>query len=157
MQEKPCSMKNYLKFSSVKHNATLKCSQSVNKRSLRVVRICADLPPPPLSRPQGPDYRLYKSEPELTTVAEVDEGNGEDRSEHPSDREHVGGKGTVEWWCCSFSVKPGAYRSTHGGGVGGHESSEKPVKFHCAQKALLLFPPLDSRWQLCVWVTQGSL
>ncbi|XP_030587386.1 pleckstrin homology domain-containing family A member 5 isoform X4 [Archocentrus centrarchus] len=42
---------------------------------------------------EGPDYRLYKSEPELTTVAEVDESNGEDRSEHPSDREHVGNKG----------------------------------------------------------------
>ncbi|XP_037834064.1 pleckstrin homology domain-containing family A member 5 isoform X12 [Kryptolebias marmoratus] len=41
----------------------------------------------------GPDYRLYKSEPELTTVAEVDENNGEDRSEHPSDREHAGNKG----------------------------------------------------------------
>ncbi|XP_054633557.1 pleckstrin homology domain-containing family A member 5-like isoform X11 [Dunckerocampus dactyliophorus] len=34
----------------------------------------------------GPDYRLYKSEPELTTVAEVDESNGEDRSEHPVDQ-----------------------------------------------------------------------
>ncbi|XP_008277152.1 pleckstrin homology domain-containing family A member 5 isoform X1 [Stegastes partitus] len=42
---------------------------------------------------EGPDYRLYKSEPELTTVAEVDESNGEDRSEHPSDREHAGQKG----------------------------------------------------------------
>ncbi|XP_028440055.1 pleckstrin homology domain-containing family A member 5 isoform X4 [Perca flavescens] len=42
---------------------------------------------------QGPDYRLYKSEPELTTVAEVDESNGEDRSEQPSDREHSGNKG----------------------------------------------------------------
>ncbi|XP_077567741.1 pleckstrin homology domain-containing family A member 5-like isoform X11 [Stigmatopora nigra] len=30
----------------------------------------------------APDYRLYKSEPELTTVAEVDENNGEDRTEH---------------------------------------------------------------------------
>ncbi|XP_027128535.1 pleckstrin homology domain-containing family A member 5 isoform X4 [Larimichthys crocea] len=39
----------------------------------------------------GPDYRLYKSEPELTTVTEVDEGNGEDRSEHPS--EHSANKG----------------------------------------------------------------
>ncbi|XP_054476537.1 pleckstrin homology domain-containing family A member 5-like isoform X2 [Anoplopoma fimbria] len=39
---------------------------------------------------EGPDYRLYKSEPELTTVAEVDESNGEDRSEHQSDREHSG-------------------------------------------------------------------
>ncbi|XP_054476536.1 pleckstrin homology domain-containing family A member 5-like isoform X1 [Anoplopoma fimbria] len=42
---------------------------------------------------EGPDYRLYKSEPELTTVAEVDESNGEDRSEHQSDREHSGNKG----------------------------------------------------------------
>ncbi|XP_067357997.1 pleckstrin homology domain-containing family A member 5-like isoform X5 [Channa argus] len=40
----------------------------------------------------GPDYRLYKSEPELTTVAEVDESNGEDRTDHPSDREHSGNK-----------------------------------------------------------------
>ncbi|XP_074532905.1 pleckstrin homology domain-containing family A member 5-like isoform X20 [Halichoeres trimaculatus] len=40
---------------------------------------------------EGPDYRLYKSEPELTTVTEVDESNGEDRSEHPS--EHSGNKG----------------------------------------------------------------
>ncbi|XP_019116463.2 pleckstrin homology domain-containing family A member 5 isoform X15 [Larimichthys crocea] len=47
----------------------------------------------PLSkhRNEGPDYRLYKSEPELTTVTEVDEGNGEDRSEHPS--EHSANKG----------------------------------------------------------------
>ncbi|KAM8751425.1 pleckstrin homology domain-containing family A member 5 isoform 12-T12 [Acanthopagrus schlegelii] len=42
-------------------------------------------------RNEGPDYRLYKSEPELTTVTEVDESNGEDRSEHPS--EHSGNKG----------------------------------------------------------------
>ncbi|XP_074488642.1 pleckstrin homology domain-containing family A member 5-like isoform X16 [Sebastes fasciatus] len=38
----------------------------------------------------GPDYRLYKSEPELTTVAEVDESNGEDRSEHPDREQHKG-------------------------------------------------------------------
>ncbi|XP_073932055.1 pleckstrin homology domain-containing family A member 5 isoform X18 [Castor canadensis] len=30
---------------------------------------------------EGPDYRLYKSEPELSTVAEVDESNGEEKSE----------------------------------------------------------------------------
>ncbi|XP_056271697.1 pleckstrin homology domain-containing family A member 5-like isoform X2 [Pseudoliparis swirei] len=42
---------------------------------------------------EGPDYRLYKSEPELTTVAEVDESNGEERCEHPSDRDHSGNKG----------------------------------------------------------------
>ncbi|XP_059190429.1 pleckstrin homology domain-containing family A member 5-like isoform X2 [Centropristis striata] len=65
----------------------------------------AGVRPPSLHRPEdrkanhrngthsGPDYRLYKSEPELTTVAEVDESNGEDRSEHPSDRDHSGNKG----------------------------------------------------------------
>ncbi|XP_014395644.1 PREDICTED: pleckstrin homology domain-containing family A member 5 isoform X4 [Myotis brandtii] len=35
----------------------------------------------------GPDYRLYKSEPELTTVAEVDESNGEEKSEPVSEME----------------------------------------------------------------------
>ncbi|XP_077452004.1 pleckstrin homology domain-containing family A member 5-like isoform X4 [Stigmatopora argus] len=39
----------------------------------------------------APDYRLYKSEPELTTVAEVDESNGEDRTEHIA--EHPVNKG----------------------------------------------------------------
>ncbi|XP_070406424.1 pleckstrin homology domain-containing family A member 5 isoform X21 [Nothobranchius furzeri] len=65
----------------------------------------AGVRPPSLHRPEdrkanhrnsthsAPDYRLYKSEPELTTVTEVDESNGEDRSEHPSDREHAGNKG----------------------------------------------------------------
>ncbi|XP_072292069.1 pleckstrin homology domain-containing family A member 5 [Eucyclogobius newberryi] len=38
----------------------------------------------------GTDYRLYKSEPELTTVTEVDESNGEDRSEHASDHANKG-------------------------------------------------------------------
>lgn len=38
-------------------------------------------------RPQGPDYRLYKSEPELTTVAEVDESNGEEKTEQISESE----------------------------------------------------------------------
>ncbi|XP_029103153.1 pleckstrin homology domain-containing family A member 5 isoform X9 [Scleropages formosus] len=36
---------------------------------------------------EGPDYRLYKSEPELTTVAEVDENNGEDRSEQTAEKD----------------------------------------------------------------------
>lgn len=36
---------------------------------------------------KGPDYRLYKSEPELTTVAEVDESNGEEKSEPASETE----------------------------------------------------------------------
>nr|XP_044995514.1 pleckstrin homology domain-containing family A member 5 isoform X4 [Jaculus jaculus] len=35
----------------------------------------------------GPDYRLYKSEPELTTVAEVDESNGEEKAEPVSEME----------------------------------------------------------------------
>ncbi|XP_035406688.1 pleckstrin homology domain-containing family A member 5 isoform X3 [Cygnus atratus] len=35
----------------------------------------------------GPDYRLYKSEPELTTVAEVDESNGEEKIEQMSESE----------------------------------------------------------------------
>ncbi|XP_008940740.1 PREDICTED: pleckstrin homology domain-containing family A member 5 [Merops nubicus] len=34
---------------------------------------------------EGPDYRLYKSEPELTTVAEVDESNGEEKTEQISE------------------------------------------------------------------------
>ncbi|XP_051746618.1 pleckstrin homology domain-containing family A member 5 isoform X4 [Ctenopharyngodon idella] len=38
----------------------------------------------------GPDYRLYKSEPELTTVAEVDESNGEDKSEQTAEKEPSG-------------------------------------------------------------------
>ncbi|CAB1322669.1 unnamed protein product [Coregonus sp. 'balchen'] len=45
-----------------------------------------------LSSHHGPDYRLYKSEPELTTVTEVDETNGEDRSEQ-SDRDPANTKG----------------------------------------------------------------
>ncbi|XP_074396182.1 pleckstrin homology domain-containing family A member 5 isoform X11 [Zonotrichia albicollis] len=36
---------------------------------------------------EGPDYRLYKSEPELTTVAEVDESNGEEKTEPVSESE----------------------------------------------------------------------
>ncbi|XP_019712660.1 pleckstrin homology domain-containing family A member 5-like isoform X4 [Hippocampus comes] len=44
-----------------------------------------------MQKTEGPDYRLYKSEPELTTVAEVDENNGEDRTEHPPD--HPANKG----------------------------------------------------------------
>ncbi|XP_075408135.1 pleckstrin homology domain-containing family A member 5 isoform X2 [Tenrec ecaudatus] len=43
---------------------------------------------------EGPDYRLYKSEPELTTVAEVDESNGEEKSETISDKESSVVKGS---------------------------------------------------------------
>ncbi|XP_053108318.1 pleckstrin homology domain-containing family A member 5 isoform X12 [Hemicordylus capensis] len=42
----------------------------------------------------GPDYRLYKSEPELTTVAEVDESNGEDKAEPVSESETSALKGS---------------------------------------------------------------
>ncbi|XP_077196234.1 pleckstrin homology domain-containing family A member 5 isoform X5 [Paroedura picta] len=42
----------------------------------------------------GPDYRLYKSEPELTTVAEVDESNGEDKGEPISESETSTTKGS---------------------------------------------------------------
>ncbi|XP_028811480.1 pleckstrin homology domain-containing family A member 5-like isoform X23 [Denticeps clupeoides] len=41
----------------------------------------------------GPDYRLYKSEPELTTVAEVDESNGEDKTEQAAEKEPSSSKG----------------------------------------------------------------
>ncbi|XP_041935171.1 pleckstrin homology domain-containing family A member 5 isoform X2 [Alosa sapidissima] len=42
----------------------------------------------------GPDYRLYKSEPELTTVAEVDESNGEDKTaEQAVEKESASAKG----------------------------------------------------------------
>ncbi|XP_077452017.1 pleckstrin homology domain-containing family A member 5-like isoform X15 [Stigmatopora argus] len=44
-----------------------------------------------MQKTEAPDYRLYKSEPELTTVAEVDESNGEDRTEHIA--EHPVNKG----------------------------------------------------------------
>ncbi|KAH0617115.1 hypothetical protein JD844_028791 [Phrynosoma platyrhinos] len=42
----------------------------------------------------GPDYRLYKSEPELTTVAEVDESNGEEKAEPVSESETSATKGS---------------------------------------------------------------
>uniref|UniRef100_A0ABM5GDX6 Pleckstrin homology domain-containing family A member 5 isoform X10 n=1 Tax=Pogona vitticeps TaxID=103695 RepID=A0ABM5GDX6_9SAUR len=43
---------------------------------------------------EGPDYRLYKSEPELTTVAEVDESNGEEKGEPLSESETSATKGS---------------------------------------------------------------
>ncbi|XP_078409709.1 pleckstrin homology domain-containing family A member 5 isoform X2 [Cetorhinus maximus] len=45
------------------------------------------------SRQEGPDYRLYKSEPELTTVTEVDESNVDEKSEVVPDKESVTSKG----------------------------------------------------------------
>ncbi|XP_019400017.1 PREDICTED: pleckstrin homology domain-containing family A member 5 isoform X1 [Crocodylus porosus] len=43
---------------------------------------------------EAPDYRLYKSEPELTTVAEVDESNGEEKIEPVSESETSTAKGS---------------------------------------------------------------
>nr|XP_015207563.1 PREDICTED: pleckstrin homology domain-containing family A member 5 isoform X11 [Lepisosteus oculatus] len=42
---------------------------------------------------EGPDYRLYKSEPELTTVAEVDESNGDEKLEQSTEKESSSAKG----------------------------------------------------------------
>ncbi|XP_067860842.1 pleckstrin homology domain-containing family A member 5 isoform X1 [Heptranchias perlo] len=44
-------------------------------------------------RQEGPDYRMYKSEPELTTVTEVDESNVDEKSEVVPDKENVTSKG----------------------------------------------------------------
>ncbi|XP_073477488.1 pleckstrin homology domain-containing family A member 5 isoform X7 [Aquarana catesbeiana] len=46
------------------------------------------------STTEGPDYRLYKSEPELTTVAEVDESNGDDKTDLTLDMESTTNKGS---------------------------------------------------------------
>lgn len=43
---------------------------------------------------QGPDYRQYKSEPELTTVTEVDESNVDEKSEVTTDKESIMLKGS---------------------------------------------------------------
>ncbi|XP_006002298.1 pleckstrin homology domain-containing family A member 5 isoform X17 [Latimeria chalumnae] len=43
---------------------------------------------------EGPDYRLYKSEPELTTVAEVDETNGDEKVEVIAEKDVSSAKGT---------------------------------------------------------------
>ncbi|MBN3315810.1 PKHA5 protein, partial [Atractosteus spatula] len=44
----------------------------------------------------GPDYRLYKSEPELTTVAEVDESNGDEKLEQSTEKESSNAKGRTK-------------------------------------------------------------
>ncbi|XP_015746402.2 pleckstrin homology domain-containing family A member 5 isoform X5 [Python bivittatus] len=48
----------------------------------------------PKYKNEGPDYRLYKSEPELTTVAEVDESNGEEKADPVSESEASMSKGS---------------------------------------------------------------
>ncbi|XP_073418458.1 pleckstrin homology domain-containing family A member 5 isoform X4 [Dendrobates tinctorius] len=52
------------------------------------------LPSSGLTSGEGPDYRLYKSEPELTTVAEVDESNGDEKAEVLRDMEAAANKGS---------------------------------------------------------------
>ncbi|XP_041058875.1 pleckstrin homology domain-containing family A member 5 isoform X3 [Carcharodon carcharias] len=49
------------------------------------------------NRQEGPDYRLYKSEPELTTVTEVDESNVDEKSEVVPDIESVASKGSLSF------------------------------------------------------------
>uniref|UniRef100_A0A8C5RGP5 Pleckstrin homology domain containing A5 n=1 Tax=Laticauda laticaudata TaxID=8630 RepID=A0A8C5RGP5_LATLA len=48
----------------------------------------------PKYKNEGPDYRLYKSEPELTTVTEVDESNGEEKADPVSESEASMTKGS---------------------------------------------------------------
>ncbi|XP_070610415.1 pleckstrin homology domain-containing family A member 5 isoform X3 [Erythrolamprus reginae] len=48
----------------------------------------------PKYKNEGPDYRLYKSEPELTTVTEVDESNGEEKADPASESEASMTKGS---------------------------------------------------------------
>ncbi|XP_026568700.1 pleckstrin homology domain-containing family A member 5 isoform X5 [Pseudonaja textilis] len=48
----------------------------------------------PKYKNEGPDYRLYKSEPELTTVTEVDESNGEEKADPISESEASMTKGS---------------------------------------------------------------
>lgn len=53
--------------------------------------MCVSDPLPSPSQ-QAPDYRLYKSEPELTTVKEeVDEANGEDKDKTEASAENKDG------------------------------------------------------------------
>ncbi|XP_014347638.1 pleckstrin homology domain-containing family A member 5 isoform X5 [Latimeria chalumnae] len=49
---------------------------------------------------EGPDYRLYKSEPELTTVAEVDETNGDEKVEVIAEKDVSSAKG----WSTHYPV-----------------------------------------------------
>ncbi|KAM3832621.1 pleckstrin homology domain-containing family A member 5 isoform 2-T2 [Vipera latastei] len=48
----------------------------------------------PKYKNEGPDYRLYKSEPELTTVTEVDESNGEEKADPVSESDACVTKGS---------------------------------------------------------------
>ncbi|MGH0148675.1 UNVERIFIED_CONTAM: hypothetical protein FKN15_020620 [Acipenser sinensis] len=43
---------------------------------------------------EGPGYKLYKSEPELTTVAEADESNGEEKTDTAAEKESSSVKGS---------------------------------------------------------------
>ncbi|XP_072097901.1 pleckstrin homology domain-containing family A member 5 isoform X2 [Mobula birostris] len=56
-------------------------------------KIHPELEDPRNGADSGPDYRQYKSEPELTTVTEVDESNVDEKSEVVPDKESVISKG----------------------------------------------------------------
>lgn len=59
------------------------------------------------SSQQAPDYRLYKSEPELTTVKEeVDEANGEDKDKMETS---VESKDIIASKGCKTIIKRGFY------------------------------------------------
>lgn len=67
----------------------------------------------PFPSQQAPDYRLYKSEPELTTVKEeVDEANGEDKDKtesSPESKDTAALKGTFNYSSIQLLHPSGSY------------------------------------------------
>ncbi|MGH0156380.1 UNVERIFIED_CONTAM: hypothetical protein FKN15_062500 [Acipenser sinensis] len=72
----------------------------------------------------GPDYRLYKSEPELTTVAEADESNGEEKTDTAAEKESSSVKGTTQE-CSGTALSDGELPSQNecGGADGENEAA----------------------------------
>ncbi|XP_072570768.1 pleckstrin homology domain-containing family A member 5 isoform X22 [Paramormyrops kingsleyae] len=68
-------------------------SKSKPQRSVDSTGALGSKPVSSKYKSEGPDYRLYKSEPELTTVAEVDETNGEEKAEQVAEAEPTNPKG----------------------------------------------------------------
>ncbi|XP_059843613.1 pleckstrin homology domain-containing family A member 5 isoform X6 [Hypanus sabinus] len=69
------------------------CSTRNLVHHLDKAKIHPELEDPRNGADSGPDYRQYKSEPELTTVTEVDESNVDEKSEVVPDKESVVSKG----------------------------------------------------------------
>ncbi|XP_069764765.1 pleckstrin homology domain-containing family A member 5 isoform X3 [Narcine bancroftii] len=69
------------------------CSTRNLVHQLDKVKIHPELEDPRNGADSGPDYRQYKSEPELTTVTEVDESNVDEKLEVVPDKESVMSKG----------------------------------------------------------------